>query len=160
MPSSLYLSSVELQKNLDRIKIVEWGPVFHYKTTSTFEFDFIPQPNFNKNFELLFYTLDKENITISLAQKSQSCAQILSVEKSKLNNYYFVQVSLLSQPKENVVFFEIEKGLLWATNCCGTKFNIPWPRWSVYIASNPNHVDWTTGWDDSLNKDYLLLTKK
>jgi glycosidase len=63
----------------------------------------------NKNFELLFYTLDKENITISLAQKSQSCAQILSVEKSKLNNYYFVQVSLLSQPKENVVFFEIEK---------------------------------------------------
>ena len=63
----------------------------------------------NPNFELLFYTLDAENITISLAQKSQSSAQILSVEKSKLNNYYFVQVSLLSQPKENVVFFEIEK---------------------------------------------------
>jgi glycosidase len=70
----------------------------------------------NKNFELLFYTTDKENITISLAQKSQSCAQILSVEKSKLNNYYFVQVSLLSQPKENVIFFEIEKDGLFGTS--------------------------------------------
>ena len=63
----------------------------------------------NPNFELLFYTLDSENITISLDQRSQSCAQILSVEKSKLNNYYFVEVSLLSQPKENVIFFQIEK---------------------------------------------------
>lgn len=63
----------------------------------------------NPNFELLFYTLDSENITISLDQRSQSCAQILSVEKSKLNNYYFVEVSLLNQPKENVIFFQIEK---------------------------------------------------
>ncbi len=63
----------------------------------------------NPNFELLFYTIDSENITISLNSKSQSNAHILSVEKSKLNNYYFVQVSLFSQPKDNVIYFEIEK---------------------------------------------------
>ncbi len=70
----------------------------------------------NPNFELLFYTFDDENLTISLNSKSQSNAHILSVEKSKLNNYYFVQVSLLSQPKENVIFFEIEKDGLFGTS--------------------------------------------
>jgi len=57
-------------------------------------------------------------------------------------------------------FFEIEEGLLWATNCCGTKFNVPWPRWTVCITSISNYINWRTGWDDSLNKDYLFLTKK
>jgi len=70
----------------------------------------------NPNFELLFYTFDNENLTISLDAKSQSYAQIISVEKSKLNNYYFVQVSLKSQPKDNVIFFQIEKDGLFGTS--------------------------------------------
>ena len=53
LPSSLYLSSVELQRSIDNARIIEWGPVYHFKSTKSFEFDFIPQPNFNKNFELL-----------------------------------------------------------------------------------------------------------
>lgn len=63
----------------------------------------------NPNFELLFYTLDNENLSISLDQKSKPYAQILKVEKSDLNNYYYVQIALLSQPKENVIFFNIKK---------------------------------------------------
>lgn len=53
LPSSLYLSSVELQRSIDNARIIEWGPVYHFKSTKSFDFDFIPQPNFNKNFELL-----------------------------------------------------------------------------------------------------------
>jgi transcription-repair coupling factor (superfamily II helicase) len=32
---------------------VEWGPDYQFKPTETISFDFLPQPSFNKNFELL-----------------------------------------------------------------------------------------------------------
>jgi transcription-repair coupling factor (superfamily II helicase) len=38
---------------LERAKVIEWGPVYHYSSKQVFTFDFIPQPNFNKNFDLL-----------------------------------------------------------------------------------------------------------
>ena len=57
-------------------------------------------------------------------------------------------------------FYEIEGGLLWATNCFGVKFNVPWPRWTVCKTSICNYVNWRTGWNESLNEDYLFLTKK
>ena len=33
--------------------IIEWGPEFHFKADKVFQFDFLPQPSFNKNFALL-----------------------------------------------------------------------------------------------------------
>ena len=57
-------------------------------------------------------------------------------------------------------FFEIEGGLLWATNCSGTKFNVPWPRWTMHKKLTSDYVNWRTGWNDQLNQDYLFLTKK
>ena len=59
--------------------------------------------------ELLFYTNDSKEMSISLTPESAKYATIKSVEKSKLNNYYYVNLSILSQPKSNYLFFEISK---------------------------------------------------
>ncbi len=52
-PSERYLSEGELKMSIDKYKIVEWGSIFYYKAQELVQFDFLPQPNFNKNFELL-----------------------------------------------------------------------------------------------------------
>ena len=63
----------------------------------------------NQEVELLFYTNDSKELSISLTSESSKYAKIKSVEKSKLNNYYFVNLSISSQPKSNHLFFEISK---------------------------------------------------
>lgn len=63
----------------------------------------------NKEVELLFYSNGPEKLSISLDSVSAKYATIKSVEKSKLNNYYFVNLTILSQPKSNYLFFEISK---------------------------------------------------
>ena len=63
----------------------------------------------NQEVELLFYTNDSKELSISLTSESSKYAKIKSVEKSKLNNYYFVNLSISSQPKGNYLFFEISK---------------------------------------------------
>jgi glycosidase len=63
----------------------------------------------NREVELLFYSNDKEELTISLHPESEKYASLLNVEKSKLNNYYFVYLSVKSQPEDNCVFFIVNK---------------------------------------------------
>ena len=69
----------------------------------------------NKEVELLFYSNGKENLSFSFTSESAKYATIKSVEKSKLNNYYYVNLSILSQPKSNYLFFEISKAGYTAT---------------------------------------------
>lgn len=52
-PEILFYSGQELKKETTDFSILEWGPDFHFKADHTFQFNFQPQPSFNKRFELL-----------------------------------------------------------------------------------------------------------
>lgn len=53
VPADLYLHPTEAIKELQSYGVIEWGPEYHFKADKTLEFDFQPQPSFNKNFDLL-----------------------------------------------------------------------------------------------------------
>ena len=52
-PEALFLSPKELKDNLAALSIIEFGPVYHFPASDKISFDFLPQPSFNKNFDLL-----------------------------------------------------------------------------------------------------------
>lgn len=53
IPAELYLHPTEGVKELQTYNLIEWGPEYHFKADQSFDFDFQPQPAFNKNFDLL-----------------------------------------------------------------------------------------------------------
>lgn len=53
IPSELYMNPIDIEKELVHFSTVEWGPEFNLKPDLTVEFNFQPQPSFNKNFALL-----------------------------------------------------------------------------------------------------------
>jgi transcription-repair coupling factor (superfamily II helicase) len=53
LPGELYLHPTDVKPAISRCNIVEWGPDYQFESTAVFEFDFQPQPSFNKNFDLL-----------------------------------------------------------------------------------------------------------
>jgi transcription-repair coupling factor (superfamily II helicase) len=53
LPGDLYLHPSEMEATMDTSRVIEWGPQYHFTPTETFQFDFLPQPSFNKNFDLL-----------------------------------------------------------------------------------------------------------
>ena len=53
IPAELYYHPSDLKEEIVNQRIIEWGPDFHFKPDKTIKFDFIPQPSFNKNFDLL-----------------------------------------------------------------------------------------------------------
>jgi glycosidase len=63
----------------------------------------------NSEVELLFYSNGREELTISLHPESEKYATLLNVEKSKINNYYYVDLSVKSQPEDRYIFFIVNK---------------------------------------------------
>ncbi len=53
IPSHLFLHSTELKEQLEAATVIEFGTENQFKSVLTEEFNFKPQPSFNKNFELL-----------------------------------------------------------------------------------------------------------
>ena len=53
LPGDLYMHPTEVQEVLADHSTIEWGPEYHFKADHTCPFDFLPQPSFNKNFDLL-----------------------------------------------------------------------------------------------------------
>ena len=53
LPSDLYMHPTEIQEVLVDHSTIEWGPEYHFKADHACQFDFLPQPSFNKNFDLL-----------------------------------------------------------------------------------------------------------
>ena len=49
----MFLSPIEFLKNVSKAPILEFGPDYHFSPSDKFAFNFIPQPSFNKNFDLL-----------------------------------------------------------------------------------------------------------
>jgi transcription-repair coupling factor (superfamily II helicase) len=53
LPGDLYMHPSEVEHVLEDHSTIEWGPEYHFKGDHTCQFDFLPQPSFNKNFDLL-----------------------------------------------------------------------------------------------------------
>ena len=53
LPSDRYLNQTDFKKELEAYSLIEWGPDYQFKADETIQFDFLPQPSFNKNFDLL-----------------------------------------------------------------------------------------------------------
>ena len=53
IPSDLYLHPSAALCEISELRIIEWGAKKNYDPTIIVDFDFIPQPSFNKNFDLL-----------------------------------------------------------------------------------------------------------
>jgi transcription-repair coupling factor (superfamily II helicase) len=53
IPSELFLHPSEVEKVLENHSVVEFGSEFHFTNAMSVEFNFKPQPSFNKNFDLL-----------------------------------------------------------------------------------------------------------
>ena len=63
----------------------------------------------NDTLELLIKANGPEKLTFNLHEESKAYAQILSVEKSSLNNYYYIDLTVSAQPKENLIYLLINK---------------------------------------------------
>ncbi len=53
LPGDLYMHPSEIEHVLEDHSTIEWGPEYHFKADHACQFDFLPQPSFNKNFDLL-----------------------------------------------------------------------------------------------------------
>ncbi|MBP6090590.1 MAG: transcription-repair coupling factor [Crocinitomicaceae bacterium] len=53
LPSDLFLHPTEAKSTLEAYSCIEWGADYHFKSAAIHQFDFLPQPSFNKNFDLL-----------------------------------------------------------------------------------------------------------
>lgn len=59
IPSSLFMHPSEFSKALDEGSVIELGSENHFKPTLECQFEFKPQPSFNKNFDLLIEDLNE-----------------------------------------------------------------------------------------------------
>lgn len=53
IPSNLFLHPTDLSIAFDKATVIEFGTEQHFSSANTIEFNFKPQPSFNKNFDLL-----------------------------------------------------------------------------------------------------------
>jgi transcription-repair coupling factor (superfamily II helicase) len=53
LPGDLFMHPSEIERVLEDHSTIEWGPEYHFKADHACQFDFLPQPSFNKNFDLL-----------------------------------------------------------------------------------------------------------
>lgn len=58
-PNILFSTSAELNEELNRYNVIEFGKQFHFPSKNTFVFDVRPQPSFNKDFNLLIHNFKK-----------------------------------------------------------------------------------------------------
>lgn len=83
----------------------------------------------NSEVELLFYTKESSDLRISIHPESEKFASILKVEKSKLNNYYYVSLEIKKQPSDNYIFFNV--------NAAGSSGSLMIPYLIIPKSGNP-----------------------
>ena len=83
LPSDLFINDKDFILNLERYKVVEMGTQCYFKDATAINFDLLPQPSFNKNFNLLIDDLGEN-------------------QKNKFQNYIFS-----NQPKQIERLYQI-----------------------------------------------------
>jgi transcription-repair coupling factor (superfamily II helicase) len=73
-PLQLYLAPVDFENQLSEHPLVEFGERFHFDANLTIDYNVAPQPPFNKNFDLLIETLNRntENNFINIIASENS----------------------------------------------------------------------------------------
>jgi transcription-repair coupling factor (superfamily II helicase) len=74
-PSELYQDEKTFSKEILNFSVVETGRHFYFKPDHIFEYDIVPQPAFNKNFDLI--------ITNFLEKKQQQCRILFIADNPK-----------------------------------------------------------------------------
>lgn len=82
-PDELFIKGSDFLNSLLKLSVVECGKYFHFDTPNVFEFDMIPQPSFNKNFDLLIADLDNNS-------KEGIKNLILTGSSSQLERFYAI----------------------------------------------------------------------
>ena len=81
VPSDLFINDKELVLNFENLKLVEMGTTSYFENASPINFELIPQPSFNKNFNLLIDDLAKN-------QKNQFKNYIFSNQAKQIERLY------------------------------------------------------------------------
>ena len=83
LPSDLFINDKDFTLNLENFKVVEMGTQSYFKDATAINFELLPQPSFNKNFNLLIDDLGEN-------------------QKNKFQNYIFS-----NQPKQIERLYQI-----------------------------------------------------
>ena len=81
VPSDLFINGKDLVLNFENLKLVEMGTTSYFENASPINFELIPQPSFNKNFNLLIDDLVKN-------QKNQFKNYIFSNQAKQIERLY------------------------------------------------------------------------
>ena len=81
VPSDLFINEKDLVLNFENLKLVEMGTTSYFENASPINFELIPQPSFNKNFNLLIDDLAKN-------QKNQFKNYIFSNQAKQIERLY------------------------------------------------------------------------
>ena len=81
VPSDLFINDKDLVLNFENLKLVEMGTTSYFENASPINFELIPQPSFNKNFNLLIDDLVKN-------QKNQFKNYIFSNQAKQIERLY------------------------------------------------------------------------
>jgi len=128
--SSLYFSTILLfMSSFTFGQTVNW-----FERTTPPNIDRIDPPNWfsglnNSEVELLLYTKESSDLSISVHPESEKYASLLKVEKSKLNNYYYVSLEIKKQPSDNNIYFIV--------NATGSSGSVMIPYSIIPKSANP-----------------------
>jgi len=82
-PGALYVTGEEIIHSLEQMKVVEFGRHFYFDSDSSLLYDQLPQPSFNKNFDLLISNLEentKNRITnVLLSENPKQIERIYAI---------------------------------------------------------------------------------
>ena len=81
VPSDLFINDKDLVLNFENLKLVEMGTTSYFENATPINFELIPQPSFNKNFNLLIDDLAKN-------QKNQFKNYIFSNQAKQIERLY------------------------------------------------------------------------
>lgn len=98
LPSELYYHPTEWEKESQRFTQIEWGPEYKNKEAIVIPFNETPQPNFNKNFDLLSSDLAhrQENgyQTFIFSSQSKQIERIIAIFKDSGTSVKFTPIPI------------------------------------------------------------------
>lgn len=101
----LFITVDELQQQLKRFRLVEFGSRYLYKSDESIDFHIAPQPGFHKNFTLLIENL-KQN------QQDELVNLIFSDSSRQIERLYTIFEDLDKDVKFSPVYHAISKGFI------------------------------------------------
>jgi len=111
-PHQLFITNNEFAQNLETVKTIEFGGSPYFNTAQLIKLDTSPQPNFNKNFELLINdikTLLKTGYTVSIiSENAKQIERIHAIFEDFESNGEQIGTNLNFKPQ----YFTLHEGFI------------------------------------------------